>query len=187
MKVLIICGSLREGSYNRMLARAAEQLSPEGLTFEHADISQIPIYNQDADPSYNKALTDADTPAAVRRLKEQIATVDGVLFVSPEYNYSIPGGLKNAIDWVSRGQSPLRGKRVGVMGASMGVGGTIRMQQHVRASFQFLNAHCMLQPEIVVATAQKKFDEAGNLTDETTRGFLQKYMEAFEQWVAQTR
>lgn len=184
MKVLIVCGSLREASYNRMLAREAEKVAPEGMTFDYADFSEIPAYNQDIDPTYNTSLADADTPPSVRRFKEQIAEADGVLFVSPEFNYSIPGALKNAIDWASRGQSPLRGKRVGVMGASMGVGGTIRMQLHIRATFQFLNAHCMLQPEIVVALAQHKFDAAGNLTDETTRGFLSTYMAAFEKHVA---
>ncbi len=185
MKVLIVCGSLREASYNRMLAREAEKLAPEGMTFEHADFSEVPAYNQDFDPTYNKALSEAETPHAVRRLKEQIEAADGVLFISPEYNYSVPGSLKNAIDWVSRGQSPLRKKRVGVMGASMGVGGTIRMQLHIRACFQFLDAYCMLQPEIVVALAQNKFDESGSLTDEQTRTFLGKYMEAFEKWIQQ--
>lgn len=183
MHILILCGSLREGSYNRSLAKAAEELAPEGMTFEYGDIVGFPPYNQDLDPTYNQALSEADMPAAARDLKEQIALADGVLIVSPEYNYSIPGALKNAIDWVSRGRQPLREKPVGVMGASMGVGGTLRMQQHMRAVFQFLNAYCMLQPEIIVALAQNRFDAAGVLTDESTRGFLKAYMLAFEAWV----
>lgn len=183
MKILIICGSLREGSYNRMLANAAQEVAPDVLEFEYGDFADFPSYNQDADPSLNEALAPSDLPAGVRLLKEQIAAADGVLFVSPEYNYSIPGGLKNAIDWASRNPSPLRGKPVGVMGASQGLGGTLRMQQHIRACFQFLNAPCMLQPEIIVGSAQTRFDAEGNLIDEATRGFLKAYMVAFDQWV----
>jgi chromate reductase, NAD(P)H dehydrogenase (quinone) len=184
MEILIVCGSLREASYNRMLANAAVEVAPRALSFVHADIGEIPPYNQDADPTYNKALSEADSPASVRRLREEMTCAAGILFVSPEYNYSIPGVLKNAIDWVSRGESPLRGKPVAIMGASMGVGGTIRMQQHIRACFQFLNAPCMLQPEIIVPTAQNRFDANGKLTDENTRKFLTAFMEAFEKWVS---
>ncbi|HVT14435.1 MAG TPA: NADPH-dependent FMN reductase [Fimbriimonadaceae bacterium] len=183
MHVLIVCGSLREGSYNRMLAKAAEELAPAEISFEWGDISGIPLYNQDDDPAYNKALSEGDHPPKVQRLKEQIAEADAVLFVSPEYNYSIPGGLKNAIDWASRAPSPLRGKPVGVIGASTGIGGTLRMQQHIRASFQFLNAPCMLQPEVIVSQAQNRFDAAGKLVDEATRMVLKAYLEAFAKWI----
>jgi chromate reductase len=176
MQILIICGSLRRGSYNRMLGELAMREAPEGMRFEWAEIGDLPLFSEDL---------EANPPGSVERLRSHIGKSDAVLFVSPEYNYSVPGVLKNAIDWASRpyGKGALQGKTVGVMGASTGIGGTIRMQGHIRQSFQFLSAHCMPMPEVVVTFAATKFDEQGELTDEATRGYVRAYMEAFENWV----
>src|SRR4051794_19613401 len=160
-----VSGSIRKGSFNTMLLNAVTQLLPENVTIEIASIADIPNYN-----------ADLDVPAALQRpvpaqhFRDVLAKADGIVIVSPEYNYSIPGGLKNAIDWASRGQdSPLLHKPVAVMGATTGMWGTIRMQMAFYGIFLFLDMKPVLKPEVLVAKAQEKFDEQGNLKDEMAK------------------
>ena len=175
MHIATICGSLRKASFNRMLLNAAEEAAPASLQFEDAPIGDLPLFSQDLEES---------PPVAVTAFRDTIARADGVLVASPEYNYGVPGVLKNAIDWGSRPYSKgvLIGKPSGVIGASVGMGGTIRMQLQLRTTFQYLNSPCMMMPEILVPTAQDKFSD-GRLTDPATLDFLTKYMAAFATWI----
>ena len=172
-----ISGSLRKGSFNTSLLNAAARLLPDGVTMEIISIADIPLYNADVDlPAVN------ERPEPVKKLREAMAKADGILFVSPEYNYSIPGGLKNAIDWASRGEdSPMLKKPVAVMGATPGLWGTVRMQMAFHGVFQFLNMKAVLKPEVLVNQASKKFDESGKLTDETSIGIVRKKLEALKE------
>jgi chromate reductase, NAD(P)H dehydrogenase (quinone) len=169
IKLLGIAGSLRKGSYNRAALRAAQSLAPSGVTFETADIDGLPGFDQDQ---------EKNPPPRVIDLKAKIRAADGVLFVTPEYNYSIPGVLKNAIDWASRpyGDSAWQGKPAAVMGASLGMLGTARAQYHLRQCFVFLNMPVVNQPEVMIATAATKFDQNGNLTDQTARELIGKLL-----------
>jgi len=178
MHILAIVGSLRRGSYNRMAYNAVRELLPEGVTIEEGEIGSIPLFNDDV-------LTESGPPEPVRRLREQIAAADAVLFISPEYNYSIPGVLKNAIDWVSRPATdqPLRGKPVAVLGAAKGALGTGRMQYHLRQVFVFLEAIALGKPEVMITFEETKFDAQGRLTDEPTRRVIRAQMEALVAWV----
>jgi chromate reductase len=162
--ILGIAGSLRKQSCNRGLLRAASELASNGVTFETFDINGIPVYNQDDD-------TDSARPELVVEFKARILAADAILFATPEYNYSIPGGLKNAIDWASRpyGKGSWTGKPVAVMGASPGVQGTSRAQYHLRQSFVFLDMHPVNKPEVMIGLSGQRFDEQGNLTDEKSR------------------
>jgi chromate reductase len=175
IKILGIAGSLRKNSYNRALLRAAVELAPPDAEIEIFDISEIPPFNQDF---------EADPPAIVAEFKNKIRTADAILFVTPEYNYSIPGVLKNAIDWASRpsGDSAWKGKPAAIMGASMGNIATARAQYDLRKIMVSLDMHTLNKPEIMVGNAHEKFDEAGRLTDETTRGLVKKQLEALVQW-----
>lgn len=174
-------GSLRNGSFNRALLFAAAELAPEGMEIDIHDLDGIPLYNADVE-------AEGD-PAPVVALKEAITRADGLIIACPEYNHGVPGVLKNAIDWASRPArgSPLNGKRVGIIGASAGMTGSARGQSQLRQSFVFTNTHAMLQPEILIARAKEKFDPEGRLTDEATRKFLGKYMEALRDWIAEAR
>lgn len=167
--LLGICGSLRQASLNRALLRAVADTLPDGATMTLLPPAGIdlPIFNSD----------HHEEPAAVVALKAAIAAADGVVFAVPEYNYSIPGGLKNALDWVSRPppKSPLRGKPVALVGAASGMSGTIRAQAHMRNILVYSDAPCMLQPEILIARAQERFDAEGKLADESTRQLLQRF------------
>ena len=176
--VAAFAGSLRKDSYNRRLARAVRELAPPSLAVTIEEIDAIPLYNLDVER--------AAFPEGVTRLKEALRAADGTLIVTPEYNFSVPGVLKNVIDWISRppGDSALRGKPVGVLGASPGAVGTARAQMHLRAIFANLNAIVMPQPAVVIAHAQEKFDAAGRLTDEPTRTHIRTYLEAFARWIA---
>lgn len=166
-----ISGSLREGSYNTSLLKAAMELLPEGVTAEIVRFDEVPMYNADLDTG--------DRPPAVRRFRESLAKADAFLIASPEYNYSIPGGLKNAIDWASRGQdAPLMHKPVALMGATPGMWGTVRMQLAFKQVFQFLNMKETGKPEVLVAQAAAKFDEQGRLTDEKTRDLVSRQLTA---------
>lgn len=157
-----ISGSLREQSYNTAALRAALELLPEDVTLEPVGIGDVPLYNDD--------LRLQGYPPAVQRLRERLAAADGVLLMTPEYNYSVPGVLKNAIDWASRPpDQPFDGKPVAIMGASPGMLGTARAQYHLRQMLVFLNAYVLNRPEIMIAQATAKFDEAGHLTDAPTR------------------
>ncbi|HET9581543.1 MAG TPA: NAD(P)H-dependent oxidoreductase [Gemmatimonadota bacterium] len=170
-------GSLRAGSYNRALLRAAVEAAPEGMTIEILEISALPLYNAD--------LESPGPPEPVAAFKNAIAAGDGLLIATPEYNHGVPGVTKNAIDWASRPprESPLDGKPVAIMGASPGMTGTARGQSQLRQAFGFTNSYCMPQPQILVARAHEKFDAEGRLTDEATRGYLGKFMAAFGDWI----
>jgi len=170
MLILGIAGSIREGSYNRAALRAAQALAPEGVTIETFDIKGLPGFSQD---------DETNPPAQVVELKQRIREADAILFVTPEYNYSVPGVLKNAIDWASRpyGDSAWTKKTVAVMGASVGTLGTARSQYHLRQMFVFLNMYAVNQPEVMISQAHKHFDAEGNLTDEVAKKLIRQLLE----------
>ncbi|HVM81420.1 MAG TPA: NADPH-dependent FMN reductase [Stellaceae bacterium] len=175
LKVLGISGSLRKGSFNTMALRAAQGLAPAGMTIETAEIGNLPLYNDD--------IRAAGYPPVVQAFRDKIAAADALLFVTPEYNYSISGVLKNAIDWGSRPPSqPFDGKPVAIMGASGGVLGTARAQYHLRQMCVFLNMLPVNKPEVMIGQAQTRFDAAGNLADETTRGLVKQLLESLRDW-----
>ena len=175
LKVLGISGSLRRGSYNTAALKAAQALAPDGMSIEIASIADIPFYDAD--------IQAEGFPAPVLALGAKIRAADAVLIASPEYNYSIPGVLKNAIDWISRlPDPPFVGKPIGMLGASQSVLGAARAQYHLRQAFVFLDALPVNKPEVFIAMAQTKFDETGQLTDEPTRGFIRKHLEALDAW-----
>lgn len=177
MNLLGIAGSLRAGSFNRSLIRAAAAAAPDGVTVAaFGRLGEIPPYNDD---EKQKAF-----PAVVTALAEEIRAADGLLIATPEYNYGVPGVLKNAIDWVSRApDQPFKDKPIGVMGAAMGNLGTARAQYDLRRCFIFLEGLTMNRPEVFVGAAHTKFDDSGILTDAPTRNFLADYMKAFAAWV----
>jgi chromate reductase len=176
-------GSLRKKSFNTYLLHAVKEVLPEGVSLEIASIADLPLYNADLDIPAAEA-----RPEAVASLRELLAKADGFIFSSPEYNYSIPGGLKNMIDWASRGKdSPLVGKPVALMGATPGLWGTVRMQQAFLPVFQYLDMPYANKPEILVAGANQKFDENGKLTDETSRKLLGQKMEALKELILNMR
>lgn len=175
VKTLGISGSLRKGSYNTAALRAAVELVPEGMSLDVADISEIPLYNDD--------VRQAGYPPAVQKLREQTAAADALLFATPEYNYSISGVLKNAIDWLSRPPSPpVIGKPAGIMGATGSLWGTARAQYHLRQCFVFLDMFPVNKPEVLIAQAQNKFDAAGKLTDQQTRDIIAQHLVALRDW-----
>jgi len=173
--ILGIAGSLRKESYNRSLLRAAQELTPEGARIETFEIDGLPAFNQDE---------ETDPHPRVAELKQRVRAADAILLVTPEYNYSIPGVLKNAIDCASRpyGDSAWSGKPVAVMGASIGAIGTARAQYHLRQTFVFLNMFPVNQPEVMVGNAQKRFDQEGKLTDETTKQLVQQLLAELVNW-----
>src|SRR5512136_294247 len=175
LKFLGFVGSLRNSSYNRSLMRAAMQLLPEAVTMEVFEIADIPPFNQDLEHNPSEV---------VRQMKAKIRKADAILFVSPEYNYSIPGVLKNAIDWASRPymDNSWDGKPVAIMSASSGKLGGARMQYHLRQSFVFLNMHPVNRPEFMLANASNYFDEKGNLKDEETRTHIQNILVSLADW-----
>lgn len=175
IRILGIAGSLREASYNRGTLRAAAQLVPEGASVEIFDLEGIPGFNQDEEQK---------PPAKVAELKRKIREADAILFVTPEYNYSIPGVLKNAIDWASRpyGDSAWNGKPAAIMGASIGGIATARAQYHLRQMMVFLNMFPVNQPEVMIGNASEKFDDEGNLTDETTKDFIRQLLQNLVDW-----
>lgn len=170
MLILGIAGSLREGSYNRAALRAAQGLVPEGVTLETFDIKGLPGFSQD---------DESNPPAQVVELKQRIRAADAILLVTPEYNYSVPGVLKNAIDWASRpyGDSAWNKKPVAIMGASVGAFGTARAQYHLRQMFVFLNMYAVMQPEVMISHAHKHFDEQGNLNDDRAKKLITQLLE----------
>jgi chromate reductase len=171
LTICAISGSLRAGSYNTAALRAATELAPEGVDIVAQSIADIPLYNED--------LKITGFPPAVIRLQQAIASADAVLIATPEYNYSIPGVLKNAIDWVSRTDpQPFVDKPVAIMGASPGALGTGRSQYDLRKMFVYLDAHLLNRPEIMISAAPSRFDADGKLTDETTRKFVAQLVTA---------
>ena len=177
VSILGFAGSLRAGSYNRALLRAAAELAPAGMAIEIFDLVDVPLYNGDVE-----AMGD---PEPVARFKEAIRHADGVLMVTPEYNHGVPAVTKNAVDWASRppGAAVLGGKPVGIIGASPGITGSARGQSQLRQAFEFTNSFCMPQPELLVFKAHEKFDADGMLTDAATAQYLGRYLEAFAGWV----
>jgi chromate reductase len=164
-KVLGICGSLRRDSYNAKALRAAAKLAPAGTELEIADISAIPIFNDD--------LRSEGEPRAVVHLKDQVRTADAVLIATPEYNFSIPGVLKNTLDWLSRPPAPpFEQKPVAIMGASLGPLGTARVQYHLRQVLVYMNTFTVNKPEVFIGQAASKFGPEGELTDEATGKFI---------------
>lgn len=165
MKIIGILGSLRKASFNRMALNAAKALLPAGDTLEIFELEGIPPFNQDL---------EASPPSRVVELKKALRAADAVLICTPEYNYSMPGVLKNAIDWASRpyGDSAWKGKPVAIMGASVGNLGTARAQYHLRQCFVFLDMPAVLQPEVMIGGAAGKFDKEGTLTDETSKKLI---------------
>jgi chromate reductase, NAD(P)H dehydrogenase (quinone) len=177
VRVLGFAGSLRQGSYNRALLRAAVEQAPEDMAIAIFDLAGVPLYNGDVE-------AEGD-PEPVTAFKRAIEEADGVLMVTPEYNHGVPGVMKNAVDWASRppGGAALGGKPVGIIGASPGITGSARGQSQLRQAFEFTNSYCMPQPELLVFRAHEKFDADGRLTDEATRGHLERYLAAFTAWV----
>jgi chromate reductase, NAD(P)H dehydrogenase (quinone) len=173
--ILGIAGSLRRESYNRAALRAAKQLVPEGVTLDIFELDGIPAFNQDE---------EKNTPAKVVELKQRIRAADALLIVTPEYNCSVPGVLKNAIDWATRpyGDSAWSGKPVAIMGASPGMLGTARAQYHLRQIFVGLNVFPINQPEVMIGNAAAKFDVEGRLTDEPTKKRIRDLLQALTVW-----
>jgi chromate reductase len=178
-QILVVVGSLRRESFNRKLAEALAKLAPSDCSFNFAQIGDLPLYNQDDDDRQ---------PESVKRLKAAIQAADGVLFVTPEYNRSIPGVLKNAIDHASRpyGQSAWAGKPAGVIGASIGAIGTGLAQQHLRNILAYLDMPTLGQPEAFIHVKDGLFTEDGGI-GEDSREFLQGWMDAFLAWVERHR
>lgn len=170
VKILGIAGSLRRESYNRSALRAAIDLVPEGARIETFELNDIPVFNQDHEL--------APHPSVVE-FKRRIREADAILIVTPEYNYSIPGVLKNAMDWASRpyGDNAWDGKAAAVMGATPGVLGTARAQYHLRQTFINLNIFTVNQPEVMIGSAHERFDEEGNLKDEKTKELIRELLQ----------
>lgn len=177
MQVLALVGSLRKDSYNRKLFEAARELAPRGMRLEAFDLGLLPLYNADLHDT-------AQFPEPVERLHRAIRAADAVLLLSPEYNHSVSGVLKNAIDWASRGPSaPLQGKPAAIAGASTGMIGTARAQMHLREICAALEMPLVPSPEVLVANAKQKFDASGHLTDENSRKFLKELLEGLAELV----
>ena len=175
-KIAVIVGSLRKGSYNRAMARALMKLAPALLELEMIEIGELLLYNQDL---------DEDPPAAWAAFRERIRTSDGVLFVTPEYNRSVPGVLKNAIDVGSRpyGKSAWAGKPAAIVSVSPGAIGGFGANHHLRQSLVFLDMPAMPQPEAYIGRAGELFNDAGDLANDATREFAAKFMAAFAVWI----
>jgi chromate reductase len=174
-QIAVVVGSLRKDSFNRKLASAIVKLAPPEFSFEQLQISDLPLYNQD---------DDASQAPSVLRLKGEIAAAQGVLFVTPEYNRSMPGVLKNAIDHASRpyGKSAWAGKPAGVLGVSVGAAGTALAQQHLRNVLAYLDMPTLGQPEAFIQAKEGLFDDAGDI-GEASRKFLQGWMDKYVAWV----
>jgi chromate reductase len=173
--ILGFAGSLRKGSYNKALLRTATELMPKNARLEIFDLEGIPPFNQDF---------EKEPPNRVKEFKEKIRAADAILIVTPEYNYSIPGVLKNAIDWASRpyGDNAFEGKPVAIMSASTGMLGAARAQYHLRQCFVFLNMYPVNRPEVIVTFAPEKFDEKGRLEDEDTKEHIVGLLESLVAW-----
>jgi len=180
MKILGLSGSLRKSSFNTAALRAAQELVPAGSSLTIARIDDLPHYDDD--------IRVAGYPEPVQRLRAEIAAADAVVFATPEYNYSISGVLKNAIDWASRApDQPFNEKPVAIMGCSMGTLGTARAQYQLRQMLVFLNAFPINKPEVMIGQAQTKFDAEGHLTDAPTREFIAKMLESLVDWAARIK
>jgi chromate reductase, NAD(P)H dehydrogenase (quinone) len=176
-KIAVLVGSLRKGSFSRKMAEALAALAPDTLSLQIVEIGDLPLYNQDLD-------TDAPPPAWVA-FRDTVRPVDGLLFVTPEYNRSVPGGLKNAIDVGSRpyGKSVWSGKPGAIVSVSPGALGGFGANHHLRQSLVFLDVPTMQQPEAYVGGAASLFDEQGGIANETSKTFLTRFMASFAAWV----
>jgi chromate reductase len=174
--IAVVVGSLRRDSFNRQLAQAAISLAPSDFTFEFIDIASLPLYSQDY---------DADYPEAGKQLKQRVEAADGLLFVTPEYNRSIPGVLKNALDWGSRpwGTNSWRNKPAAVLGTSVGATGSALAQQHLRNVLAYLDVATMGQPEVFIKHDPAVISEKGEIVNDRTRKFLQTFIDRYVVWV----
>jgi chromate reductase len=170
ISILGIAGSLRKDSYNKAAVRAAQSLCPEGAKLEIYDIAGLPLFNQDEEKNPTAKVSD---------FKQKIRAADAILISTAEYNYGLPGVLKNAIDAASRpyGDSAWNGKPVAIMSAAMGAAGGLRAQYQLRQCFVFLNMDAVVQPEVAIAAAHQRFDDKGNLTDETSRKMIAQLLQ----------
>ncbi len=175
VRILGFAGSLRKKSFNKMLLKAAVEVAPEGVELEVFDLEGIPPFNQDLENEPHEK---------VKEFKTKIKAAEGILIVTPEYNYSVPGVLKNALDAASRpyGTNPFEGKPVAIMGASIGMLGTARAQYHLRQTLVFLNAFVLNRPEIMVPFAEQRFDASGRLTDQRTRDLIEELLADLAKW-----
>ena len=180
-RIAAIAGSLRQGSYNRALIRAAQELAPDGMTIEPVEIGDLPFYNADVEKNGD--------PAAVARFKAALGAADAVLIATPEYNDGIPAVLTNALDWGSRlpGRAPLAGKPAAIIGASPSQIGTARAQLHLRQILGHIQARVLPPPELLVARAHERFDAELRLKDEGTRKVLGDLLLRFSRWIARER
>lgn len=177
MKIIGISGALRRASTNTGLLRALRDIAPAGVDIEVATLHGIPLFDEDA-------IAAGGTPKVVADLAERIRAADGIIIATPEYQFSVPGVLKNATDWLSTCKAPFKWKRAGVVGASAGaMAGTARAQYHLRQNLQALQAITMPRPEIMIVHNEQKFDGDGNLSDDETRERLGKWLSAFIEWV----
>ncbi len=176
IKIAIIVGSLRMDSFNRRLARAVEKLAPAEFAFKHVQINDLPWYSQDFDAAY---------PAVATRLKKDIESADGLLFVTPEYNRSIPGVLKNAIDLASRpwGTNSFAGKPGAVIGTSIGSTGTAMAQQHLRNVLAYLDVPVLAQPEVFIHFKDALITDDGSIADDGTRKRVQSFVDNYVAWI----
>ena len=175
VRILGIPGSLRKASFNHAALRATQELAPSDATVEIFDLHGIPPFNEDDERSI---------PARVRQLKARVREADAILIATPEYNFSVPGVLKNAIDWASRpyGDNAWDGKPVAIMGASVGATGTARAQYHLRQTFVFLNMYPVNRPEVMISNASQRFDDQGRLVDEKSRQLVGRLLVALVAW-----
>ena len=180
-RIVAFAGSLRQGSYNRALLRAAQELAPEGMDVEIIEIGGLPFYNADVEAQGD--------PPSVAAYKAALADADGLLIATPEYNDGIPGVLTTAIDWGSRlpGRAPLSGKPVALMGASPSRIGTARAQLHLRQLLSHVHARLLPPPELLIASAHERFDKSLRLSDEGSRDVLSKLLQRFSRWIARER
>jgi chromate reductase len=173
MKIIGVGGTLREGSYSKALLLEAQKLAPIGVVIEITDIGSFPLYNP-----------DIPMPKNVSEFKNKIKQADAILFSTAEYNFSIPGSLKNAIDWASRpyGDNSWEGKPAAIMSESTGMLGGVKAQLHLRQMMLFINMHPLNRPEVIVLSVKEKFDDTGNLTDEHTKEKIKELLEALVKW-----
>ena len=176
IKIAVLVGSLRKDSFNRRLARAVEKLMPDGFAFEHLPIGELPLYSQDFDDNY---------PEPASRFKHSVEAADALLFVTPEYNRSIPGVLKNALDIGSRpwGTNSFAGKPAAVIGTSIGSTGTAMAQQHLRNVLAYLDTTMLAQPEVFIHFKEDLIEPDGKIGNEGTQKLLQKFADRYATWV----
>ena len=180
LDIVGLCGSLRKASLNHAALRLAGELMPEGMVMDTADWREVPVFDGD--------VLAQGLPAPVAALRERIRRADGVLIATPEYNFSVPGGLKNLLDWLSRGDDqPWAHKPVAILSASPGPLGGARVQYDLRKVMLFLNAAVLVKPEVFIGAAGGKFDAEGRCTDDTTRKFVGEQMASFQRWIGAVR